>query len=323
MTIQTVETIKTLLETSNAAVERALQVIYERQTSDEQVIGTTKHVNGMGFSGADAEILSSFACQVNRKVGQHNDYLGRPAKLGETLSPKQMILARKKIAKYARQLLEVSQAKAPETKAVEPAKALQIVAQKLLSFHLMVPKQGWQEMTEERAKAWYDRMLKLATFYRHEDCVLPWEQKAPGKFWINHAGELLQVLGVGEVPEPVRGDKETVDGGIAAAMTVKRLEKNWTVAEDKSFDAWRDSVETLDEPEEIEAEREMALGLDLERSMWEMEARGDREGTRRDELAKAQAREKMEKHSLKTYAADPEAREFRDIRSKISNWIAK
>ena len=337
-TIHTVDTIKTLLETSNAAVERALQVIYERQTSDEQAIGTTKHENGVGFSGADAEILSSFACQVNSKVGQPDKYLGRPRKLGECLSPKQMALARKKISKYARQLLEASQEKAPQV--VEPVKVL-------LSFHLMAPRQGWQEMTEERAKAWYDRMLKLATFYGHEANVLPWAKKAPGKFWINQAGELLQVLGVGEKPETVTKndlDKKAAEDALillghqeerAKAVASKvnalaaegRFEEgaslvlSWTDDADKAFDTWRDSVETLeDEPFDIKAEREMEeRGLGLERAMWEMEARGDREGTLRDERAKFEARKVMEAKA----PVKPGSSELDAIRSKISSWIAK
>lgn len=68
---------------------RALVRIYERQTADEQASQTTKVHNGIGFTGADAHILSSFAQQVQR---------------GRKLSEKQMAILRKRIPKYARQL---------------------------------------------------------------------------------------------------------------------------------------------------------------------------------------------------------------------------
>lgn len=131
--LQTADSIKALLtnvETpkheaiANMAVERALIILYERQTADEQASHSTNHENGMGFSAFDAEILSSFACQINSKVGKHNDYLGRVAKLGECLSKKQMELARKRVVRYARQLAEVANAKV----APEPAKVAEIKA---------------------------------------------------------------------------------------------------------------------------------------------------------------------------------------------------
>jgi hypothetical protein len=110
--MHTTDTIKELLERNNAAVERALIVLYERQTADEQVSGTTHNKNGRGFNAVDAEILSSFACQVQAKNGQHSDYLGRPRKLGECLSPKQMAIARRKVVRYVKQLAEVANGKA-------------------------------------------------------------------------------------------------------------------------------------------------------------------------------------------------------------------
>lgn len=104
-TIHTVESIKDLLGNSNAAVERALIVLYERQTADEQVSAVTSHKNGRGFNAIDAEILTSFACQVEKNVG-------RGLKLGQCLSEKQMVLARKKVVRYVKQLVEVANEKA-------------------------------------------------------------------------------------------------------------------------------------------------------------------------------------------------------------------
>ena len=68
---------------------RALLRVNEEQTKEEQCIGATVEHNGVGFTGADGEILSSFAKQI---------------KNGRTMSAKQMVLIHKKMPKYARQL---------------------------------------------------------------------------------------------------------------------------------------------------------------------------------------------------------------------------
>ena len=68
---------------------RALLRIYEDQTAEEQNAGHTRDHNGVGFSGVDGEILSSFASQVQK---------------GRIMSVKQMALIHKKMPRYARQL---------------------------------------------------------------------------------------------------------------------------------------------------------------------------------------------------------------------------
>ena len=89
--------IRNLIETNDRALSRAVVVIYERQTLEEQISELTQEHNGKGFTSFDAEILSSFAKQIQA---------------GRTLSPKQISLARKKMIKYSSQLLIVAQAKA-------------------------------------------------------------------------------------------------------------------------------------------------------------------------------------------------------------------
>jgi hypothetical protein len=81
--------IKSQLATNPAWAIRALVKIYERQTLDEQSSGITKEDNGVGFSGVDANILSSFATQVNN---------------GRNLSPKQMAIVYKKMPRYWKQV---------------------------------------------------------------------------------------------------------------------------------------------------------------------------------------------------------------------------
>jgi len=96
-----------LLKTNNYAIERALIVLYERQTADEQSSEATHNKNGAGFTAFDAAIFSSFAKQIiENKYGKPN---------GCRLSINQFAICRKtnkygkmKIAKYARQLAEIA-----------------------------------------------------------------------------------------------------------------------------------------------------------------------------------------------------------------------
>lgn len=81
--------IKNQLATNSAWALRGLVRIHSLQTVDEQISQQTSHNNGVGFSGVDANILSSFADQVNR---------------GRTLSPKQMAIVFKKMPRYWKQI---------------------------------------------------------------------------------------------------------------------------------------------------------------------------------------------------------------------------
>lgn len=89
----TKEEIKFKLETENPWLLRGLLAIYDRQTADEKQSELTKHENGVGFGGADANILSSFARQYRSRG---------------FLTGTQMILARKKMQKYAGQLAKIA-----------------------------------------------------------------------------------------------------------------------------------------------------------------------------------------------------------------------
>lgn len=85
--------IKHMLATNAQWALRGLLRIYEHQTEDEKASQSTHHDNGIGFNGADAEILTSLAHQV---------------KAGRNMSEKQMALIHKKMPKYARQLEGIS-----------------------------------------------------------------------------------------------------------------------------------------------------------------------------------------------------------------------
>jgi hypothetical protein len=86
------ESIQNLLKTNDNAVISALMRIYDRQTSDEQDVKDTRDWNSVGFTGVDAYILSSF-------VEGYKKY--------NRLTPKQMAIARNKMKKYWKQLLDI------------------------------------------------------------------------------------------------------------------------------------------------------------------------------------------------------------------------
>jgi len=86
--------VKNQLSTNRAWALKGLVRIYERQTVDEQRSETTSHENGMGFTGTDAQFLSSLAKQ----------YMQRGS-----LSDKQMVFVFKKMPKYAAQLISISE----------------------------------------------------------------------------------------------------------------------------------------------------------------------------------------------------------------------
>lgn len=90
------EIIKNRLLTDNAWLYRGILAIYQHQTLDEKLDGITKEDNGIGFNGADAIILSSFAQQLILK---------------KYLTDKQCAIARKKMLKYSGQLLNIIKSK--------------------------------------------------------------------------------------------------------------------------------------------------------------------------------------------------------------------
>ena len=83
---------------SNArAVERAMVALYERQTEDEQREESTKHLNGMGFSGAHSRLGS---------------YYARWILSGRSLDGKHLERARAIALRYCGQLCDIANARA-------------------------------------------------------------------------------------------------------------------------------------------------------------------------------------------------------------------
>jgi hypothetical protein len=94
------------LATNDKWALRALIVIYERQTDAEKSASVTTESNGVGFSGADAEILTSFA----KRVKNFNPGVSLYA---SPLSPRQMEVLKNRIKKYAAQIIKSMGDKAP------------------------------------------------------------------------------------------------------------------------------------------------------------------------------------------------------------------
>lgn len=90
-TIWTREQIDGLLDKSRLAVERAIVVLFERQTSDEQAHGATKHSNNRGFSQAYAH---------------YGTYCARWVLSGKSLSGKHLDKCRHIAKKHSKQLVE-------------------------------------------------------------------------------------------------------------------------------------------------------------------------------------------------------------------------
>ena len=85
--------IKEKLKSDDNWAKKALLRIYENQTAAEQESGETVENNGIGFTGVDANILTSFA-EGLKKYGN--------------LTVKQMAYLHKAIVKYAGQIYNIS-----------------------------------------------------------------------------------------------------------------------------------------------------------------------------------------------------------------------
>lgn len=96
--MHTKDTILALIDRNDLAVGRALLALFNRQTAEEQGTGATVEQNGQGFNGVDAAFGSSLAVQFRDKG---------------SLSPRQIACGRKMLRKYAGQLAEIANAKAP------------------------------------------------------------------------------------------------------------------------------------------------------------------------------------------------------------------
>lgn len=95
----TADKLRNLILTNDIFLERSIVKIFTvNQTSTEQSSETTYYQNGIGFNSCDAPFLSSLAQWIEKQTN-------RNIKEGKRLSPKQAVIARKKMLKYSKQLL--------------------------------------------------------------------------------------------------------------------------------------------------------------------------------------------------------------------------
>lgn len=109
VTLLTAEQVLAKMNRDDKFAVNLLLALFNRQEADEQTTGCTRHENGVGFNGVDAPILTSFAEQAIRTRAARKE--GR-CDYSNDLSPKQIALLRKKLAKYARQLTDLTNAAA-------------------------------------------------------------------------------------------------------------------------------------------------------------------------------------------------------------------
>jgi len=144
-----------MLKTNDRAVARALVVLNERQTRDEQVQESTKHHNGQGFRPCHARMGTSTAGFFSR-----NGYL----------SPKQVAYWRAldktgkmRIEIYAGQLLEIASEKAArELKRISTPQPAKVALEDY--GNLMEEKMVLEEMSGQSGvnqDAIFDRLMQI------------------------------------------------------------------------------------------------------------------------------------------------------------------
>lgn len=89
---------------------KGLVTIYNRQTEGERQSEVTQEHNKVGFTGIDGTILTSFAKQFIKKGGLAALSVG-VTEAEAFFSKKQLPILRRKMPKYARQLVEISDSK--------------------------------------------------------------------------------------------------------------------------------------------------------------------------------------------------------------------
>lgn len=105
-----IEFVRDKLRNDERWILRGMYAIYQLQTEDEKNSETTRDLNGVGFSGIDGEIMTSFSNQIVKRgfisrMNQPN------LKIQHFLSEKQEKYVRKYMPRYARQLVRIATGK--------------------------------------------------------------------------------------------------------------------------------------------------------------------------------------------------------------------
>lgn len=106
----TKEFIKDKIRTDVRWTIRTIEILYNRQTSDEQVNGQTFFRNGRGFNGRDSGIFTSFYHQIQKRRKVIDSGV-RPWYFPTLLSEDQLKICHQHLPKYWGQVLEEIQNK--------------------------------------------------------------------------------------------------------------------------------------------------------------------------------------------------------------------
>jgi hypothetical protein len=106
----TKESIQDKIRTDVRWTIRTIEILFDRQTTDEQRYGQTYVRNGRGFNGRDSEIFTSFYHQIQKRKGVLNSG-GQLMNYFTLLSEKQLEICQKHLPKYWGQVLEEIQNK--------------------------------------------------------------------------------------------------------------------------------------------------------------------------------------------------------------------
>jgi hypothetical protein len=94
---------------SDEWLERAIFAIWQYQTADEKADTVTKHLNGVGFNGADGHGLTVVGWWIAKNTKGGTD----KSKFGTSIfSEAKKARCRRQMAKYAGQLVLIAEAKA-------------------------------------------------------------------------------------------------------------------------------------------------------------------------------------------------------------------
>lgn len=112
-----IDYLKDRLANNDVWMLKGLVTIFDYQTKEEQTTKTTKENNGVGFSGLDGEILTSFASQVINKGLRTMLESPTPQHIyaERFLSKPQVEILKRKMPKYAGQLYRIAEARKNES----------------------------------------------------------------------------------------------------------------------------------------------------------------------------------------------------------------
>ena len=101
----TKESIQEKIRTDVRWTIRTIEILFDRQTTDEQRYGQTYVRNGRGFNGRDSEIFTSFYHQIQKRKRVVSSG-GQLVNFQSLLSEKQLEICQKHLPKYWGQVLE-------------------------------------------------------------------------------------------------------------------------------------------------------------------------------------------------------------------------